>query len=144
MSKALPEVWMRGVVEGYEPLLQPVVHAFLQVKEDLDALVANVEPADVWARPGNAASVGYHVRHLGGATDRLLTYARGEALTPDQIAFMKSEAADGAPLADIVADTRAMLDRALEQVRGTLAASLLEPRKVGRAGLPSTTLGLLF
>ena len=144
MSKGLPEVWMRGAVDGYEPLLQPVVHAFLQVKEDLDALAAKVAKEDVWSRPGGAASIGYHVRHLAGATDRLLTYARGEALTPEQMAFLKSEAADGESLADLVDATKAALDRALEQVRATSTAALLEPRKVGRAGLPSTTLGLLF
>ena len=34
--------------------------------------------------------------------------------------------------------------RALDQLRSTSAEDLLAPRKVGRAGLPSTTLGLIF
>ena len=33
---------------------------------------------------------------------------------------------------------------ALAQVRATPVSTLLEERKVGRAGLPSTTLGLVF
>jgi uncharacterized damage-inducible protein DinB len=35
------------------------------------------------------------------------------------------------------------IDRALAQVRNTSEASLLEVRRVGRAGLPSTVIGLL-
>ena len=33
-----PEVWLRGPVEGYEPLLMPAVHALLQAREDLEHL----------------------------------------------------------------------------------------------------------
>jgi uncharacterized damage-inducible protein DinB len=36
------------------------------------------------------------------------------------------------------------IDRALQQLRTTDPATLLEPRGVGRARLPSTVLGLLF
>jgi len=36
------------------------------------------------------------------------------------------------------------VDRALEQIRHTNESSLLEPRGVGRAQLPSTVIGLLF
>jgi hypothetical protein len=36
------------------------------------------------------------------------------------------------------------VERALAQLRATPRESLLEARKVGRAGLPSTVLGLLF
>lgn len=30
----LPEVWMRGPVDGVPPLLQPLTHVLLQVAED--------------------------------------------------------------------------------------------------------------
>lgn len=139
-----PEVWMRGAVEGYEALLQPVVHAFLQAKEDIDALVGHVPAEQVWTQPGGAASIGFHVRHIGGATERLLTYARGESLTPDQIAALKAETVAGATLHDVAATTQAALDRALDQLRDTSRDTLLDDRKIGRAGLPSTRIGLLF
>ena len=142
-----PEVWLRGTVEGFPPLLMPVVHALLQVREDLTMLVTTVSPADVWARPGGAASIGFHVRHIGGALDRLATYARGESLSAEQRAFLAGEGEPGTPpatMADITAATIATIDRALEQVRATDVAELLEERRVGRAGLPSNPLGLLF
>jgi uncharacterized damage-inducible protein DinB len=43
----------------------------------------------------------------------------------------------------VAAETLATLDRALGQVRATPVDTLLEPRQVGRAGLPSTVIGLL-
>jgi hypothetical protein len=42
MTEELPEVWLRGRVEGYAPLLMPIVHALLQVREDIDRLVQRV------------------------------------------------------------------------------------------------------
>ena len=69
------EVWQRGPVAGFDPLLMPVVHALIQVREDLDRLAGQVPAEHVWLRPGGAASIGFHVRHTGGALDRLFTYA---------------------------------------------------------------------
>ena len=144
---AQPEVWLRGAVEGFEPLLMPVVHALMQVREDVESLVASVPAEHTWERPGGAASIGFHVRHLGGALDRLLTYARGEMLSGAQLAAARSEGDPGdppLPLREVAEGTYAAIDRALDQLRATPRADLLVPRKVGRAGLPSTTLGLLF
>jgi len=142
-----PEVWLRGTVEGFPPLLMPVVHALLQVREDLTMLSDRVSPSDVWERPGGAASIGFHVRHIGGALDRLFAYARGESLSAEQKAFLSAEGDPGTPpatLAEVTAHTIATIERALEQVRATDVSGLLDERRVGRAGLPSNPLGLLF
>ena len=75
-----PEVWLRGPLAGYDPMVMPVAHSLLQVREDLARLETHGRARQLWARPGGAASIGFHVRHTGGALDRLLTYARGETL----------------------------------------------------------------
>lgn len=142
-----PEVWLRGPIDGVEPLVMPVVHALLQVEEDLAALVPVVAAGHVWQRPGGAASIGFHVRHTGGALDRLLTYARGEMLSPAQKQFLQTEEAAGdppEPLERVTMQTIETIRRSIDQVRRTPAATLLEPRRVGRVGLPTTVLGLLF
>ena len=138
------EVWQRGPVPGFDPYVMPVAHALLQVKEDMEALAARLPADHLWARPGGAASIGFHLRHIGGSTNRLLTYARGESLSSEQLAAAKREGEETVDLVSLVAGVRAALDAALEQVRATPRDSLLAERKVGRAGLPSTTLGLLF
>jgi hypothetical protein len=147
MTSPITEAWQRGPVPGFEPLLMPIVHTLIQVRDDLHRLAARVPPEHVWQRPGGAASIGFHVRHTGGALDRLFTYARGESLSDAQRAAMKDEGLPGEPpatMATLVRDVDRVIGRALEQVRTTSTSTLLEERKVGRAGLPSTVLGLLF
>ena len=141
------EAWQRGPVPGFEPLLMPIVHALLQVQEDLQRLVSAVPAEHVWQRPGGAASIAFHVSHTGGALDRLFTYARGEMLTDAQKAAMKAEAAPASPaptLKALVDATSAQIDAGMAQLRATAPDRLLEERRVGRAGLPSNVMGLLF
>ena len=143
-----PEVWLRGViVAGVPTLLQPVAHSLIQCGEEVTAVVPGLTPEEIWMRPGGAASIGFHARHAAGSLDRLLTYARGEQLSAAQLAAFKSESAsESLPEAGAALTARfdAAILRALEQLRLTSEGTLLEPRKVGRAGLPSTVVGLLF
>lgn len=146
-SNELAEVWLRGPVEGYAAELQPVVHTLLQVREELTRQARALSVDELWARPGGAGAIGFHVRHLAGSLDRLLTYARGETLTPEQLTALASEGDPGSPparAAEVVAMAQAAIDQALEQVRTTDISTLLQPRHVGRSRLPSTVLGLLF
>ena len=143
-----PEVWLRGVpVPDVPTLLQPVAHSLLQCREELTAALAGLTPDQLWQRPNGAASIGFHARHAAGSLDRLLTYARGELLSPAQMAALAVEetpdlASDAA--ATLAAGFDAAVERALAQLRETSESTLLEPRGVGRARLPSTVLGLLF
>ena len=141
------EAWQRGPVPGFDPLLMPIVHGLIQVQEDLQRLVSVVPAEHVWQRPGGAASIAFHVSHTGGALDRLFTYARGETLSDAQRAAARAEGTPADPpgtLMTLVADVSATIERAFDQLRATKAESLLDERKVGRAGLPSNVLGLLF
>jgi uncharacterized damage-inducible protein DinB len=143
-----PEPWLRGPVAGIPPLLQPVAHALLQAVEDIRRVVTPLAHDALWARPGDAASVGFHVRHAAGALDRLFTYARGEMLTTAQLAAMKRETAPeeqgSATAEELVAAFEAQVERALSQLRDTPADGLTDAREVGRARLPSTVIGVLF
>jgi hypothetical protein len=141
-----PEVWLRGPLDGYHPLVMPVAHSLLQVREDLAQLERTVTAAQLWERPGGAASIGFHIRHTGGALDRLLTYARGEALSASQLQFLAGEGTPGDPpvaLSTLAAAVTAVIDRSLAQLRDVDPDRLLDAREVGRGRLPSTVLGLL-
>jgi len=99
-------------------------------------------------RPGGVASVGFHLQHLAGVLNRLLTYARAEALSESQFSDFNAET----PPLPIAPDTAKRLvqrfneevDAALQQLRATSETSLTEVRGVGRAQVPSTLLGLLM
>src|SRR6266540_880573 len=87
----MPEVWLRGALSGVPPALLPVVHSLMQVREELEAAIPSLSQEELWARPGGAGSIGFHLKHLAGSLDRLLTYARGESLTPAQMAYLAAE-----------------------------------------------------
>lgn len=141
-----PEAWLRGPVPGVPPALQPVAHALLQVREDLVPLLTGLSAEELWARPGSSAPIGYHVAHLTGSLGRLFTYARGDSLTADQVAILAAEktVADARPpVATLLAQLEGQLDRAMAALRATPEDALYHPREVGRARLPSSTIGLL-
>ncbi|HSJ24293.1 MAG TPA: DinB family protein [Longimicrobiales bacterium] len=139
-----PEVWLRGPVQGVPVELQPVAHALLQALEDVRRLAADLQPETLWRRPGGAASIGFHLRHMTGSLDRLLTYARGEALSDGQRAALAAEHGADASVAELLEAFEAAVAGALDQLRATAAADLDAARAVGRAGLPSSVRGLLY
>jgi uncharacterized damage-inducible protein DinB len=146
MTDPRPEVWLRGPVPGVPPLLQPVAHALLQASEEVEALLDGFPEALLWTRPGGVASVGFHLQHLRGVLDRLLTYARGEPLSEAQRSALAAEGqppGSGSGARELLRAFREQVDAALDQLRATDEQRLAEPRYVGRKRLPSTVLGLL-
>src|SRR5436190_1400024 len=87
----MPKVWLHGPIPGIPGLLQPVAHGLMQCREELTGRVSGLPPEQIWARPFGGASVGFHARHAAGSLDRLFTYARGEALSPTQLAALGVE-----------------------------------------------------
>src|SRR5437870_2048027 len=139
-----PEVWLRGPLPDYIDELQPVAHSLLQVREEL-ARARSLAADRLWTRPGEAASIGFHLKHLAGSLDRLLTYAAGKPLSSAQHEYLAREARDtGESVETLVTLAQAAIDRALTHVRTTPLCTLDESREVGRERLPSTVLGLLF
>jgi uncharacterized damage-inducible protein DinB len=121
----------------------PAAHALGGAAEDIRAAAADLTPEQLWSRPGGAPSVGFHLRHVAGSLDRLLTYARGESLTDAQMAFLQAEGEPGADAAELLRAVDDTIAIALAQIRAT-QSDLLAPRVVGRKKLPSTVIGLLF
>jgi len=143
----LPEVWLRGPLPGISPLLMPAAHCLLQCREEIAAAASSLTVEQVWARPGGVASPGFHLRHIVGSLDRLLTYALGAQLDREQMLVLRAEAEPGTPpddAASLVANAQRAIDVALDTLRATHDAVLMQARSVGRAGLPSNVLGLLF
>lgn len=142
-----PEPWLRGPLPGIAPLLQPAAHAFVLALEDVERALDGMSHEDFWQQPGGITPLGFHVVHLAGATDRLLTYARGEALSGEQklAAGAERDLTTTRPaLADTLEAWRMAVDKALGQLRDTSESDLLKPIAIGRAQLPSTAIGAIF
>lgn len=146
-AERLPEVWLRGPVPGISPLLMPAAHCLLQCREEVESAASALTAEQLWAKPGGAASAGFHLRHIAGSLDRLFTYARGAQLDRTQMAALRTEGEPGTPpeaAASLVTAAQAAIDSAVEALRATPDTDLLQRRSVGRAALPSNVLGLLF
>jgi uncharacterized damage-inducible protein DinB len=134
-------------VEGVPPLLMPVAHALLQSRKDLREAAESLSPVELWERPGGAASVGFHLRHICGSVDRLFTYARGQPVRDEQLTALRREGNPCSPPAtarELLAFLDMVLDDAVISLKEFSEDQLLMARAVGRARLPSTVLGLLF
>jgi hypothetical protein len=138
------EYWLRGPLNGTPALLQPVAHALLQAREEINGLMADFPEALLWEKPGGLASPAFHLQHLAGVLDRLFTYARGEQLVEPQLDAFKAEGSrDEAINAEILlASFDRQVNAALVQLNETDESVLTQVRGVGRAQLPSTVIGL--
>jgi uncharacterized damage-inducible protein DinB len=139
----LPEPWLRGPLEGVHPLTAPVLYAFQQAREDLAHCTAGLSDEQLWATPRGFGSVGFHLRHIAGSTERLMAYVQGKQLTADQLAAVAAEHKAGANRDELLADLDRVFREAEALVRRIDAATLAEPREVGRKRLPTTVIGLL-
>ena len=141
------EYWLRGPVSGVPFLLQPVAHALLQARDEVNIALQGF-PADLlWTRPVGLASVGFHLQHLRGVLDRLFTYAKAETLSITQKDFLSAEGTEpfpGCTAEDLLHNFNLQVDIALAYLKQVDETSLGDHRGVGRAMLPSTVQGLLF
>ncbi|MDH7461051.1 DinB family protein [Chitinophagaceae bacterium 26-R-25] len=141
-----PEYWMRGPIEGIPALLQPVAHALLQARDEVNELMSNFPEHRLWEKPANVASPAFHLQHITGVLDRLFTYAIAQPLNQGQLAYLSAEGKknDTVTLNTLLINFNKQIDLSLEQLKTTNENSLTEFRGVGRKQLPSTVMGLLF
>ena len=144
-ASKLPEIWLRGPLDGITPFLQPVAHALLQAKEEINELMKDFPEHLLWEKPAGVASPGFHLQHLAGVLNRLFTYAEGKSLSEEQLTALKAEgkAEAAGNLQELLQIFNQQVEKSIEQLKVTAADELTEFRGVGRAQLPSTVLGLL-
>ena len=142
---ASTEWWQRGPIEGVPAVLQPVAHILLQVRESVGELVAQLTEDEWNRRPAGVASAAFHVQHIAGVIDRLFTYARGQALSADQLAAIRSEGRPvaAADVAGVLHTLSKRIDASLAELKTIDVGTLGDFRGVGRAQLPSTVIGCL-
>ena len=142
-----PEPWLCGPLDGFSRLTMPAAHALLQSRADIETYVSQFAVEEVWDELGGAPSVGFHLRHLVGSIDRLLTYTAGRNLTEEQFNYLTSERSPGDSPPDavqLINSVQTKIDELMDVIRTTPDEILFESRTVGRAQLPTNVFGLLF
>ncbi len=140
------EAWLSGKLDGFAHLLMPAAHALSQAITDLKKSAAELTNEALLIKPNGAASVAFHLRHIGGSVDRLLTYAKNESLSDAQFEFLKNETAETSDLnaEELVGQAVFAIENALRFMKEVAPEILFEERTVGRKKLATNVFGLLF
>jgi len=138
------EPWLRGTLADLEPVRRAVLHALELALEDAERWAGGLSEEQMFARPVGLPPVAFQLRHMARSQDRLLTYAEGGILSEAQMAALRSEMDGAGTAAEVMEEFRAGVRRAMERVRAAAPENFGEVRGVGRAGLPSTVVGLLI
>jgi uncharacterized damage-inducible protein DinB len=120
-----------------------VLHAFDLALDDLAKWTQGLTDNQIHAQPLGLTSVAFHLRHIAGSTDRLLTYAEGKQLSEQQLATLKAEKLGDETLAMLLAEVEIAFSNAAERVRVLATADLDTFRGVGRKQLPTSIGGAL-
>ncbi len=138
-----PEAWLRGAMPGVHPLVAPTLFAFQQAREDLAKHTEGLTREQIWGRPHGFGPVGFHLRHIAGATGRLTAYLQGRQLTAEELTAAKAEQDPSGPgREELLKAIDGAFARAEQVLRSLDANQLTEPREVGRKKLPTTVIGL--
>jgi len=122
----------------------PVLFSFQQVREDIRTYTGDLTDEQVWRQLDGLPPLGFHLRHIAGSVDRLVTYLSGEQLSEQQLLFLRQEATAGATLQELLRAVDASLDVAEARVRNINPQTVYDARSVGRRKLPTTVVGLLI
>ena len=126
------EPWLRGPIDGVDPLTAPVLYAFTQAREDLARHTEGWSAEQLWA-----AGVGFHIRHISRSTERLMSYLEGRR------DVILGEGEPGASREELLAEMDSVFKRAEAVVRAIDPSTLRDRREVGRKRLLTTVIGLL-
>lgn len=142
-TSSQPEPWLRGTHSELPAVLRAVLHAFELAHEDVHKWADELGEAELHASPAGLTPISYHLRHIPGTLDRLLTYAEGRQLSSEHLAAMKAEATPGPSRDELFAAFDSGLAAAASRVRAFANANLNEPRAIGRKQLPASLGGIL-
>jgi uncharacterized damage-inducible protein DinB len=143
VSAPYVEPWLRGTHAEVPAVGRAVLHAFDLALDDLTKWTEGLTDAEVHAQPLGLPSAAFHLRHVARSTDRLLSYAEGNQLSPEQLTALRAEQTGDESLAALLAEVEVSFSNAADRVRVLATANLDTFRGVGRKQLPTSIGGAL-
>lgn len=138
-----PEPWLRGTLTQVPAVPRAVLHALQLAKIDLHHWCSGLNEEEIRSCPSNLPSIAFQIRHISRSLDRLLTYAEGNALSPEQITQLKSEPDLPATSKELFEELLHALERSETRILALAHSDLESSRTVGKKQLPTTLGGLL-
>ena len=144
VQSAYVEPWLRGTHTEVPAVGRAVLHALDLALDDLTRWTSGLSDAEVHAQPLELTSIAFHLRHIARSVDRILSYAEGKQLTPEQLTALKAEQTGTESLAELMAEVEASFSDAGERIRVLATADFDTFRGVGRKQLPTSIGGALI
>jgi uncharacterized damage-inducible protein DinB len=138
-----PEPWLRGTMTEIPAVARAVLHALQLAQEDLILWCGGLSDDELNAQPGGIAPVAFHLRHISRSADRLLTYAEGRPLDPQQIADLKTDLSLRGSKSELFAELSSACEKSASRIRQLASTDLEAVRGVGPRQLPTTVGGLV-
>ena len=151
------EPWLRGTYSEVPAVGRAVLHAFDLALDDLTKWTAGLTDSEVHSQPLGLNSIAFHLRHIARSVDRILTYAEGGQLSPEQLAALKTEQSGPVQtgpnesgegklesLPVLLAEVEVSFNDAADRIRVLATADLNTPRFVGRKQLPTSIGGAMI
>lgn len=103
---------------GVLALIALVPYSFRQARQDIAKHTEGLTTGQIWATPHGFGSVGFHIRHIAGSVDRLITYLEGKQLSGAQMAALAAEKVPRSTWVAIRNQTRAISFRVRDRGSG--------------------------
>jgi hypothetical protein len=142
MDQKEPEAWMRGIVDGIDPVIGHLLRAADQIHEDAATAIEDLTPAQLWSKPHGMTSAGFHAKHLAGSTDRLSTYLAGKQLTAEQLAAIAKEGEGAETAPELLASIDAALNGYRELLQALSPRDFAAVREIGRKRYQTTAISV--
>jgi uncharacterized damage-inducible protein DinB len=140
----MTEPWLQGTWTDVGAVQRAVLHALELARDDLRSWCEQLTDAELNFSPATAVNpVAFHLRHIARSIDRLLTYAEGRELSPEQMEALRSEHDAPTTKTELFAELRRTLLKAATRIRAFDPAQLEDQRFVGAQRLPTSLAGLL-
>jgi hypothetical protein len=136
---------MTGTLSHLHPMQAALLYSFEHARQDIEHWTSGMPEEALWLRVGEIAPAAFHIRHIGGSVDRLLTYAAAKELSEAQMQELQAEQQPEGQTsaAELLEYFGSKLQRAEEAVRGLDVSDLKAVREIGRKRIP-VPLGVLL
>ena len=137
------EAWLRETPVTLDPVRHLLLCTLEQAQEEVAQATLGLSDSQIWQRPYGLTPLGFHIRHITGSMDRLLTYAEGQDLSEAQLGVLRAELSDRMPLSGLWEEFSVGLATSRLRIESLDGKALQATRYIGRARI-ATQLGTLL
>lgn len=143
------EPWLSGSHAEVPAVARAVLHALELALDDIRKWTDGLTDLEIHTLPLGLPPLAFHLRHIARSVDRILSYAEGKQLSPEQLTLLKSEQVgpehdERETLAALIAEVERSFADASGRIRALAHTDFNKPRAVGRKQLPTSTGGALI